>query len=146
MSDLFEAAGGATGLRAMLSTFYDSVFSDVMIGFFFAAADKDRLIQKELELTARALGATGLAYTGKPLQAAHAKHPIMGGHVERRLQLLKDAMAAHEMPAEVVAAVVEHNEALRSMVTDDVGSECDHDAAKARMSRLLGDPDEDNGA
>lgn len=123
---LFERAGGEPALRAVLGTFYDAVFDDVMIGFFFRASDKERLIQKELELAAVALGATHLRYTGEPLGAAHARHPILGGHFERRLQLLREAMAAHGLPEDVQAAWVAHTQALRPAITADRGTACDH--------------------
>src|SRR5688572_30053356 len=98
MSDLIDKAGGVLGIKKVLESFYDAVFSDFMIGFFFAGVDKKRLIQVETELTARALGANDVVYSGKPLKAAHARHPIMGGHFERRQQLLREAMEKHQLP------------------------------------------------
>ena len=134
MSDLFEQAGGMDGLRAVLRTFYDRVFSDIMIGFLFKGADKERLIEKEAEFAARALGATQVAYTGQTIAKAHAKHPILGGHFDRRLQLLREAWQAHDVPEAVRGAWEAHTHALRAQVTADAGSECDHDAARARLS------------
>ena len=71
MASLFEQVGGMDGLKAVLRTFYDHVFSDVMIGFHFIKADKERLIQKEAEFTAQILGATHIPYTGKGMVKAH---------------------------------------------------------------------------
>ncbi len=122
---LFELAGGEEGLRAVIRTFYDAVFSDVMIGFFFWKSDKERLIEKEVELAARMLGATHITYTGKSLRESHAKHRIMGGQFERRLQLLRDAMAAHDLPIPVREAWVEHTRKLRNQVTRFSGSGCE---------------------
>ena len=124
MATLLEQAGGLDGLRTMLADFYERVFADVMIGFFFEGADKARLVEKELELTRRALG-DEVPYTGRPLHATHKAHHIMGGHFMRRLQLLREAMAAADMPEAVVAAVVEHTERLRDLVTPDPGGDCD---------------------
>ena len=121
---LFERAGGEQALRAVVRTFYDHVFGDAMIGFFFRNADKERLIEKEYELAARMLGGP-VKYTGKPMREAHAKHRIMGGQFMRRLQLLKDAMAEHDLPPEVRDAWVAHTEALRSQITNQSGSVCD---------------------
>ena len=122
------------GLRAILRTFYDRVFADIMIGFLFRGADKERLIEKEAEFAARALGATQVAYTGETIRTAHAKHPILGGHFDRRLQLLREAWEVHELPQPVRVAWETHTQALRPQVTADAGSECDHDAARARLS------------
>jgi hemoglobin len=128
MATLFEKAGGMDGLRAVLGDFYDAVFDDVMIGFHFRNANKERLIQKEAELAARMLGASDVKYTGKPLRQAHAPHPILGGQFERRLQLLREAMEKHNLPEDVRTEWVAHTQALRSQVTRDPGSDCDHAA------------------
>lgn len=122
---LFEAAGGEAGIKAVLRTFYDAVFDDVMIGFFFARADKERLIQKEYELTAAALGAPGVSYTGKKMGAAHAGRGIFGGQFERRQQLLREALERHGVPLEVREAWMAHAESLRDQITRNKGSDCD---------------------
>lgn len=121
---LFEQAGGEAGLLAVIRDFYDAVFDDLMIGFFFRGADKQRLIRLEYELTAAALGAE-VAYTGRALDAAHAPHRIFGGQFERRKQLLREAMAAHDLPQPVREAWLAHSESLRAQVTSDRGSDCD---------------------
>ena len=126
MESLFDKAGGMAGITAILSDFYDAVFDDVMIGFHFRNADKSRLIEKEAEMTARMLGASNIKYTGKSITDAHRPHPILGGQFERRLQLLRNAMATHNLAADVQAAWLEHNQALRNQVTRDTGSDCDH--------------------
>jgi hemoglobin len=114
---------GAEKLREVITDFYDRVFGDVMIGFLFAGKDRQRLIDKEWEFTAHFLGAA-VAYTGRPMRQAHANSPIFGGHFERRLQLLRQAMAAHGVDDEVARAWIEHQQALRSQITGDRGSEC----------------------
>lgn len=114
---------GPEKLRAVIADFYDRVFADVMIGFLFIAKDRRRLIDKEVELTARFLGAD-VRYTGKPIRAAHARSPIMGGHFDRRLQILRETMTDHEVDPEVREAWLQHNLALRAQVTTDPRSEC----------------------
>lgn len=128
---LFDRIGG-DALRAVIVDFYDRIFVDPMIGFLFEGKDRQRLIDKEWELAARMLGAD-VRYTGRSMPAAHARVPILGGHFERRLQLLKNVLRDHAVDADVVAAWVEHTLALRSQVTGDAGSECDHDVAAARL-------------
>lgn len=119
---LYDAIG-AEGLRAMIAEFYRRVFDDVMIGFMFAGKDQRRLIDKECELAARMLGAS-IPYTGKPLRAAHAPHKIFGGQFDRRLQILRDAMAAHDVDLEVRRVLIEHSIAMRAQITADPGSDC----------------------
>ena len=121
---LFEKIG-AVSLRKVIEDFYDRVVADTMIGFLFAGKDKQRLIDKEWEFTAKFLGAD-VTYTGKPIRAAHASSPILGGHFARRLQILKQTLADHNIDRDVVAAWVQHTLALRPLVTNDEGTECDH--------------------
>jgi predicted alpha/beta-hydrolase family hydrolase len=111
-------------LRATISDFYDRLFDDAMIGFLFAGKDKKRLIEREWEFTLRLLGNRSIPYRGRTMRAAHAKSPILGGHFERRLQLLKDTMEAHAIPKEQRDRWVEHTLSLRSQITADKGSEC----------------------
>lgn len=114
---------GPVALRAVITDFYERLFSDVMIGFLFAGKDRARLIQKEWELTARFLGAD-IPYTGRPMRMAHAASPIFGGHFERRLQILRETLADHAVDPEVIRVWIDHQLALRSQITVDRGSEC----------------------
>lgn len=131
---LYEIAGGADVIRAVLRDFYDRVFADVMIGFHFKGADKERLIERETELTLEALGAD-VVYTGRPLRAAHAPHPILGGQFMRRRKLLADAIERAGLPDVVRDAWLAHTDSLRAVVTRDQTNECDDAAAAARLRR-----------
>ncbi len=120
--NLFNLVGPAR-LRAVVVDFYQRVFDDVMIGFMFVGKDRQHLIDREYEFTAHFLGGP-VAYTGRPIKEAHAKTPIFGGHFERRLQILRNTMVDHKIDDAVVASIVEHQQALRALVTGDTGSEC----------------------
>jgi hemoglobin len=113
---LHERAGGAQRLRRILVDFYDRVFADVMIGFLFRGKDRTRLVEKELELTLAAMGAE-VGYTGRPLREAHAAVPILGGHFDRRQQILRETCDDQGLPAEVRDFWLAHNESLREQVT-----------------------------
>ena len=56
-STLFEDLGGEPALRPIIDRFVDRVFDDVMIGFFFRNARRERIKQKEYEFAAQHLGA-----------------------------------------------------------------------------------------
>ncbi|HEU0029718.1 MAG TPA: group 1 truncated hemoglobin [Kofleriaceae bacterium] len=122
-SELFDKIG-ADKLRAVVSDFYDRVFGDVMIGFMFDGKNKQLLIQREWELVAALLGAPGVTYTGRPMRTAHAQHTIFGGHFERRLQILREALRDHAVDPDVQQAWIDHTLALRGQITRDKGSEC----------------------
>jgi hemoglobin len=132
---LYDQIGGDK-LREVIADFYDRMLSDVMIGFLFVGKDRQRLIDKEWEFTARLLGAD-VEYTGKPIRQAHAKSPILGGHFERRLQILRETLADHQVAPGVQDEWLGHTLKLRKLVTADRGSECDHERVAQRMGRRL---------
>ena len=121
--ELHELAGGEAKLRPLLEDFYDRVFDDVMIGFFFKGKDKQRLVQKELEFALQLLGAD-VEYTGMTIPDAHASHPIMGGQFNRRTQILREVLADHDVPQAVRDHWIAHTESLRHQVTTDRRGEC----------------------
>lgn len=107
----------------MIDDFVDRVFDDLMIGFFFANADKARIKQFELQHASALLGGPQ-AYGGRPLRQAHAAHPIRGGHFARRMQILRQVLAAHSVPPAVQAHWIEHDLALAGQITQDNLGEC----------------------
>ena len=121
--ELHIMAGGEAKLRPLLVDFYERLFDDVMVGFFFKGKDKERLIEKELEFALRLLGA-GNEYTGRPIAEAHSAHRIFGGQFARRTQILRETMADHKLPAPVRDAWLGHTEQLRAQVTANKTGEC----------------------
>jgi hemoglobin len=121
---LFSELGGESRLRAIVDDFVDRVFADTMIGFFFAGADRARIKLMEYELAAGHLGAD-VKYTGKPLPQVHRKHPIMGGHFMRRLQILRETLHDHNAPERVIEQWITANEKMRAGITNQPGSHCD---------------------
>lgn len=131
-ASLFDEIG-AERLRQVIDVFVDRIFDDVMIGFFFRNAARDRVKKLEFQFTARALGAD-IEYEGRPLEQAHAPHPIMGGQFARRLQILRETLDEFHVPPAVQTAWLDHTESLRSLITRDRGSDCD--PAEARRKAL----------
>lgn len=123
---------GPDRLRAVITDFYARVFDDVMIGFLFAGKDRKRLIDKEFEFTAQFLGGD-VRYTGRPMRAAHARVPIMGGHFDRRTRILEETLADHGVDQDVRESWLRHLEALRAQVTDDAAGAC-NDVSAARFT------------
>jgi hemoglobin len=121
---LIDRIGGAA-LREVIDDFYRRLFADVMIGFLFQGKDRASLADKEWQFTARLLG-DDVAYTGRSIPDAHRRSPILGGHFERRLQILRDTLRDHAVDAEVQRVWIEHTLALRDQVTKLRGSDCDH--------------------
>lgn len=128
---LFEELGGEEPLRRIIDAFIDRVFADRMIGFFFRDADRQRIKELEYQLTAKFLGAD-VEYRGRPLDQAHARHPIMGGQFMRRLQILRETLEEFGVPPRVREAWLAHNESLRPLITRDSGSDCDPAQAREK--------------
>jgi hemoglobin len=120
---LFEALGGEPVLHAIIDRFVDRIFDDVMIGYLFRAADRQRVKAKEFEFAAGHLGAP-VVYTGRALPEAHRAHRITGGQFMRRLQILKDTLAEFQVPALAREHWLSHTLALQAQITDDALDQC----------------------
>lgn len=119
----FDRVGGEPGLRAIIDEFVDRMFEDLMIGFFFRRASRERIKTMEYQHAAEHLGGP-VRYSGRPLAEAHAAHRIMGGHFARRSKILSDVLEEHGVPEDVRAQWLAHVESLRHEVTPDRASEC----------------------
>lgn len=111
----FERLGGEQVLRVIIRDFYSRVFDDLMIGFMFKGRDRERLIELETQFTARALGAQSV-YEGRGMRQAHAGVPILIGQFQRRYQILKETLEAHEVDPDVTQAWLGHTRALQRAV------------------------------
>jgi hemoglobin len=124
----FERIGGEPALRAVIDDFVDRCFDDLMIGFFFARADRGRVKRFEYEHAAEHLGA-GARYGGRPLHVAHGAHRIMGGQFDRRRTILHEVLDAHGVPEDVRDRWLAHQDALRAEITGDPRGRCDPSGA-----------------
>ena len=121
---LFGKLGGEPKLRAIVDDFVDRCFDDVMIGFMFARADRNRIKRFEYQHAAEHLGGP-VEYRGRPLQEAHRPHRIFGGQFARRRQILLETLRDHGAPEEVIEAWIAHQESLRGSITKDPDSNCE---------------------
>jgi hemoglobin len=110
-----EILGGEPVLRAIVEDFYGRVFDDVMIGFMFKGRDRARLIELEVQFTARAFG-ENVAYEGRGMRHAHASLPILIGHFQRRYQILVETLADHDVHPDVRDAWLGHSRALQRAI------------------------------
>ena len=129
----FEDLGGEVALRRVVDIFVDRVFSDVMIGFIFTGKNRGRLREMEYQLAAEQLGGP-VSYSGRSMRSAHAPLPIMGGHFDRRRQILINTLRDCEVPATIQRVWIEHVDALRADVlgADALPLECNHDLQAER--------------
>jgi truncated hemoglobin YjbI len=121
---LFEQLGGEPKLRAIVDDFVDRCFDDVMIGFLFTRAERNRIKRFEYEHAANHLGAE-TEYGGRALDKAHRPHRIFGGQFDRRRKILIDTLHDHDAPDEVVDGWISHQDTLRALITKDPDSNCE---------------------
>ncbi|MFU8806179.1 MAG: group I truncated hemoglobin [Bradymonadaceae bacterium] len=114
--NLAEEIGGEARLIELMTRFYDRLFEDMMIGFFFVGKDKEHLIHSQIEYVSARLGDRGGEYTGPPIRKAHVKMPILVGHFDRRHQLLKEVLEEFGVPEHVRKAWLELDLSLRDLV------------------------------
>ncbi len=119
----FERLGGEAVLRPLIAAFVDRCFDDMMIGFHFRGADRERVKRFEYQHAAQYFGAD-VAYEGRPLTKAHGPHNILGGQFMRRRQILLETARQHGLPEDLLEGWLAHQDSLRGEVTKQVGSGC----------------------
>lgn len=114
---------GEVKVRQIFHDFYDRVFSDVMIGFFFKGRSKSLLIEREVQFT---LNPEKYAKEklGRSMEEAHKNMTIMGGHFNRRQVILKEVLLKHQVPTDVIDLWLNHNESLRKEVMGNAKGDC----------------------
>lgn len=115
MTSLVDVIGGEAVVRALLTSLYERIFADPMIGFLFAGKDRARIIEQQVAFTCRFLGGPQ-RYEGKPLPEAHAALPLLPGHFDRRHRLLSDVLEKAGVSDEVKRAWLRIDESLRPSV------------------------------
>ena len=112
---LFAELGGEPALRRIIDRFVDRLFDDLMIGFLFQRANRERIKEKEFEFAAQFLGAP-VEYSGRPLEDAHRRHRIFDGQFQRRLTILRNTLNELGAPPRVRDALLAHTSSLRDRV------------------------------
>jgi truncated hemoglobin YjbI len=113
---LFDELGGEAVLRSVVERFVDRIFEDVMIGFMFARASRERIKAMEYEFAAQHLGGS-VVYSGRALEAAHRAHRIFDGQFDRRLTILRETLTELAVPERVREHWLSHTESLRGQIT-----------------------------
>jgi truncated hemoglobin YjbI len=88
----------ATLIDKVLQSFYKKMSHDTMIGFFFHQKDLQKVIERQKEFLLMVFGYEK-SYTGRSVMAAHMNlPPILEGHFNRRLVLLKETLQEFNFP------------------------------------------------
>ena len=87
-------------LPVLMEDFYDRLFSDIMIGFFFMPHDKQDLIDKQIEFMTVMFGGPN-SYRGLSLRKVHLPLNIFEGQFNRRHQVLKETLESHSVDDDI---------------------------------------------
>lgn len=113
---LVESLGGSDRLGEILEVFYQAMQKDVMIGFFFAGKDIDKIAQMQKAFILKVAGLSK-EYPGKLPNHAHLNlPPILRGHFDRRLVILKQVLTDQGVSSETTQIWLEFEEAFRNVV------------------------------
>lgn len=110
-------------MRRVVERFVHRVYTDPMIGFFFARFPRERLIAMETEFASAHLGGP-VEYTGRPLSEAHRAHAIARGHFDRRATILREVLEEFGAPSAARDAWLAHVEAHRAQIVRDASGAC----------------------
>ena len=117
LKDLILAIGGEQRLKEILLHFYQKMSADVMIGFFFENKNLTHIAGMQAQFMLSAAGLAPTAFQGKGPATAHtALPPILIGHFDRRLVLLKETLTEERLSLEWIQAWVQFEEGFREMV------------------------------
>ncbi len=116
LKELVEAVGGKAGLLMLLEQFYSRMSNDLMIGFFFRDKDLTLIVSHQAEFI---LNSAGLPsnFTGKgPAQAHTLLPPILAGHFDRRLVILREVLREANVDQKWIDRWVAFEELFRGLV------------------------------
>lgn len=85
----------------LMKDFYDRLFSDIMIGFFFQPFDKQELIDKQIAFMSVMFGGPN-SYKGLSLRKVHLPLNIFEGQFHRRHQILKETLEDHKVDSDIL--------------------------------------------
>ncbi|MBK8977534.1 MAG: hypothetical protein IPM29_16600 [Planctomycetes bacterium] len=103
-------------MRALLARFYRRQADDVLLGFFFAGRDLDAIAAGQLAFLRWATGDVDALSVRHPKDAHTALPPILRGHFDRRLVLLRETLEAGGVAAEDIEVWLRLERAMRRHV------------------------------
>ncbi len=103
----------------ILERFYAAMAQDLMIGFFFEGRDLHEISRKQAMFVLLAAGKTNI-FEGKGPASAHAAlPPILQGHFDRRLLILREVLAEESLSSGQIDLWVRFEESFRAVVVSD---------------------------
>ena len=122
LSKLYVELGVPEKIEEILTAFYLKMSKDVMLGFFFTGKDLHQIVNQQKAFLLRAMGVSD-SYHGKVPARAHTKiAPILKGHFDRRMLLLRQTLTEFGISAEGIATWISFEEGFRRALVKEEGS------------------------
>jgi truncated hemoglobin YjbI len=122
LRELLEHLGPAR-LEEILLRFYERQADDVLIGFFFADSSREgalrdlrTIARKQGQFMLRSAGLVALEFTRPPNKAHSELPPILEGHFQRRLFLLRETLRAEGLKESDINLWVSFEESFKTAV------------------------------
>ena len=108
--------GGPDRLREILTVFYDRLVTDPIVGFFFAGKDLAKVVDGQHGFLMRVFQETERFDGIHPSKAHVDLPPILRGHFDRRLVVLREVLSELGVDPEDVDAWIKVEEGMRRLV------------------------------
>jgi len=116
LADLIQKLGGEVVFVTLMERFYQAMGQDLMIGFFFSGRDLKTIAQKQASFFLMAAGLNP-GFSGKGPSTAHqALPPILSGHFDRRLMILRQVLESEGVSEQQISRWVRFEESFRAVV------------------------------
>ncbi|MCC6278635.1 MAG: hypothetical protein IT289_12035 [Oligoflexia bacterium] len=108
--------GSEARLIEILNVFYESLASDLMLGFFFSGRDVRQIAQKQALFMLKAM-AKPVALPVKPPHMAHLElPPILEGHFNRRIVILKRTLESQGLKEKAIQTWVSFESLFKDQI------------------------------
>lgn len=116
LKKVFEEIGGESQVKVILRDFYSRMAGDILIGYFFTGKDITAIADRQAHFLLFAVGLKP-SYEGNLPPSAHLSlPPILKGHFDRRLLLLKETLKEHGLTDKDIRTWVSFENAFRAVV------------------------------
>jgi len=113
---IIEKLGGNRALQSLLERFYQQISQDVLVGFFFAGKDLKIIAQKQCEFLLKASNRRPTYLGNLPGTAHLSLAPILPGHFDRRLMILRSVLSETALTEEEIEFWIEFENAFRPVI------------------------------
>ena len=113
---IVSRVGGPDRLREILKVFYGRMRDDLLLGFFFAGKNIEEIVDGQHAFLMRAFQETERFHGVHPSKAHLELAPILRGHFDRRLLVLRQVLEEHDLHPLDVRAWLKVEEGMRGLV------------------------------